>query len=37
MVKNVISNWDRLASDIESAVNESWQMQHIKKRIGNIP
>ena len=26
MVKNDISNWDRLASDIESAVNESWQM-----------
>ena len=26
MVNNDITNWDRLASDIEDAVNESWQM-----------
>lgn len=26
MVNNDTTNWDRLASDIEDAVNESWQM-----------
>ncbi len=26
MDNNDIKNWDRLASDIEDAVNESWQM-----------
>ena len=26
MANNDITNWDRLASNIEDAVNESWQM-----------